>query len=501
MDTLNIRSQDENCFNYFLVIIRTSIAHALYNTIPIVDGEQQVVNYPDRLDYRYIDHAAILMYTFIMGDSPAGPKYFQNFMKALAKVLHEEHKQKLTHFNQRPFYRFFARVLTMLFTTDSPIKDNPEFQIVFTSILHELCPINYPAFAFAWLEIISHHLFLSGLLKLRVESKYPVLFSKFAILLCDMFQFLKNAWTHAEVQIPAAQQYFEACMKITFVIWHDFPDFVANHYYEFLCAIPDPSMHNYTIPSPRITPSAFQPFIQLKNLILSAQPLSIKTSEAKRLKTEKMPELKIPPSIYSDYKQVLIKSFNIKEDVDKFVASKNTTNILDICNKLMTPEKGIKQRAELDIHHALVLYLAEIGIRSGDQQPEELSGSGLATGRQEIGNMLRTILNKLDIPSRDLFLNAMINELRYPNAYTHFFIIFLSQIMQDSSAIFLQEQILRILLERKRVNLPHPWGLGILFNEIQNPKYDLKNKPFVKNYKEIENILMHLRDPKGGKED
>ena len=69
-----------------------------------------------------------------------------------------------------------------------------------------------------------------------------------------------------------------------------------------------------------------------------------------------------------------------------------------------------------------------------------------------------------------LFLNAIANQLRYPNSHTHYFSCALRSLFAKTNAEAIQEQITRVLLKRLIVNRPHPWGLLITFIElIKNP--------------------------------
>eukprot|EP00958_Prasinococcus_capsulatus_P004763 scaffold442_cov397-Prasinococcus_capsulatus_cf.AAC.12 len=67
---------------------------------------------------------------------------------------------------------------------------------------------------------------------------------------------------------------------------------------------------------------------------------------------------------------------------------------------------------------------------------------------------------------RYLFLNAIANQLRYPNNHTHYFSCVLLFLFAEATQEIVQEQITRVLLERLIVNRPHPWGLLITFIEL-----------------------------------
>lgn len=72
-----------------------------------------------------------------------------------------------------------------------------------------------------------------------------------------------------------------------------------------------------------------------------------------------------------------------------------------------------------------------------------------------------------------MFLNGVVNQLRYPNNHTYYFSAFLLLLFECAATEFVQEQITRVLLERLIVHRPHPWGLLITFIElIKNPRYN-----------------------------
>ena len=60
-------------------------------------------------------------------------------------------------------------------------------------------------------------------------------------------------------------------------------------------------------------------------------------------------------------------------------------------------------------------------------------------------------------------LNAIGNQLRFPNSHTHFFSCVLLALFVESKSEAVREQITRVLLERLIVNRPHPWVSGLGF--------------------------------------
>ena len=93
----------------------------------------------------------------------------------------------------------------------------------------------------------------------------------------------------------------------------------------------------------------------------------------------------------------------------------------------------------------------------------------------------------LDSEGRYLFINAIANQLRYPNSHTHYFGCALLNLFAEANSEAIQEQITRVLLERLIVNRPHPWGLLVTFIElIKNQQFKFWSHQFVHCAPEIE---------------
>eukprot|EP00640_Fibrocapsa_japonica_P007106 CAMPEP_0113940734 /NCGR_PEP_ID=MMETSP1339-20121228/6810_1 /TAXON_ID=94617 /ORGANISM="Fibrocapsa japonica" /LENGTH=160 /DNA_ID=CAMNT_0000944669 /DNA_START=1 /DNA_END=483 /DNA_ORIENTATION=- /assembly_acc=CAM_ASM_000762 len=125
-------------------------------------------------------------------------------------------------------------------------------------------------------------------------------------------------------------------------------------------------------------------------------------------------------------------------------------------------------------------------------------------------DIFRHLAANLDPEGRYYFLNAIANQLRYPNNHTHYFSCVLLYLFADnannssgagaSSASgseeaaggkeIVQEQITRILLERLIVHRPHPWGLLITFIElIKNSRYNFWGHRFTHCAPEIARVF------------
>lgn len=98
----------------------------------------------------------------------------------------------------------------------------------------------------------------------------------------------------------------------------------------------------------------------------------------------------------------------------------------------------------------------------------------------------------LNEETRMCFLNAIVNELRYPNSHTFYFCMILLILFYESSAQ-IKEQITTILFGRLQARGPHPWGLMINFREfIQNTKYGfMRSDHIAQNQVAISYLFKH----------
>ncbi|KAG6496973.1 hypothetical protein ZIOFF_044856 [Zingiber officinale] len=219
------------------------------------------------------------------------------------------------------------------------------------------------------------------------------------------------------------------------------------------------------------------------------------------LQIDLLPEISQPPRILSDVDGIL-KAKQIKSDIDEYlkVTSEVSSFINELIPRLLLPQSEANlagTRYNVPLINSLVLYI-------GMQATQLLQNKSTASTQQVNHNgpldlylvstpmeIFQSLINNLDSEGRYLLLNAVANQLRYPNNHTHYFSFVLlylfAESKQDSS---IQEQITRVLLERLIVNRPHPWGLLITFIElIRNQRYDFWKCSFTRCAPEIEKLF------------
>ena len=95
----------------------------------------------------------------------------------------------------------------------------------------------------------------------------------------------------------------------------------------------------------------------------------------------------------------------------------------------------------------------------------------------------KQIVHTLNDSTRLVFLNSIVNELRFPNNHTFYFSCIILFIYAEAGREIIQQQISQIFLERLQTCGPYPWGLMISFRElIQNPKFAFMRKQYIRDH-------------------
>jgi len=371
-------------------------------------------------------------------------------------------------FDQRPYYRLLSSML-MEFNTPDPLFESQGLDLLleFKDVLHIFQPCNYPGFAFAWLQLLSHRMFMPKLLKDQ-NGWLPI-----KELLMDLFIFMEPSLCAAQLS-PPIRLLYQGTLRVLLVLLHDFPEFLCDFHFSFCDLIP---------------PTC----IQIRNLILSAFPQSMKLPDPfiPNLKVDLLPEIKEPPNIRSNYWEELV-NVRIKSNLDMFLRSCKPLNFLPkLMTKLLQPNASLPvythgTKYNVSLINSLVLYIGARALSEIASQPGEFSPQA----PMEIFHYLAV---NCDTEGRYLLFNAIANQLRYPNNQTHYFSCVLLFLFAESKQEIIKEQITRVLLERLIVHRPHPWGLLITFIElIKNPRYNFWNQSFTRCAPEIERLFYQV---------
>lgn len=368
-----------------------------------------------------------------------------------------------------------------------------------------LQPIFFPGFAFSWMSLISHRLFLPKLLSAENREVSSIFvcrmactelhlqgWSAFHRLLHSLFKFmapfLKTATLH-----NAVGTLYRGSLSLLLVLLHDFPEFLSENFFSLSDAIP-----------PRC--------VQFRNVILSAYPpqLSIPDPYPRDLKLESLPEMGPIPPVPNDLATTLPEE--LRASLEGYLANRLALEavILAVKQAMFLPNVNVDDTS-IDRYnvHMMNTILYFVGV-SSVAQAKARTGSSLFVATDPGVALFLRLASDLDaegmffaglfiIPTyRSLsgqhhLIGSLGIHLRYPNAHTHWFSSVVLYLFREISTGKFQEITTKVLFERFLVHRPHPWGLIVTFIELlRNPRYDFWNKEFLTAAPEITDLLKHV---------
>lgn len=382
----------------------------------------------------------------------------------VAGCLLQDHENRGVEFHQLPYHRIFIMLFLELNTPEAVLEAiNYQVLTAFCHTLHILRPAKASGFCYAWLELVSHRVFIGRMLALTPQQKG---WGMYAQLLIDLFRYLAPYLRNAELAKPVTLLY-RGTLRVLLVLLHDFPEFLCDYHYGFCDVIP---------------PNC----IQMRNLILSAFPRNMRLPDpfTPNLKVDMLQEITMAPRVLTNFSS-MIQPLTFKKDLDSYLKARAPVTFLSELRSNLQVSNEPGMRYNIPLMNALVLYV-------GTQAIAHIRGKALTPNMSTIAHsshmdIFQNLAVDLDTEGRYLFLNAIANQLRYPNSHTHYFSCTLLYLFAEANTEAIQEQITRVLLERLIVNRPHPWGLLITFIElIKNPTYKFWNHEFVHCAPEIE---------------
>ena len=244
----------------------------------------------------------------------------------------------------------------------------------------------------------------------------------------DVFRFLVPFLRHAEMTDPIRVLY-KGILRVLLLLLHDFPEFLCDYHFSFCDVVP---------------PSC----IQLRNLILSAFPRNMRLPDpfTPNLKVDLLPEINQSPRVLSDYTGIL-SSTGLLEELDAYLKKRAPVSfLLDLRNKLLLTEEesyvaGTKY--SIALMNALVLHVGIQAVRQ--MQNKSIQGNSITQSAPM--DVFQQLVLDLDSEGRYHFLNAIANQLRFPNSHTHYFSCVLLYLFAEATQEVIQEQITRYVLQ------------------------------------------------------
>ncbi|KAH9627459.1 hypothetical protein KSS87_006150 [Heliosperma pusillum] len=468
---------DDKTERFFRVLLEISVSHF---------GELMQKSPQVHTPFLAIDIYAKLVYSILKywPVDQGSSKLFllPKILTVTVRSIQKDADEKKEDFNPRPYFRLFINWLLDIGSID-PAHDGVNIQVLsfFANAFHALQPLKVPGFSFAWLELVSHRTFMPKLLTGNVQKGWPLLHR----LLMDLFQFMEPFLRNAELG-DLIRFLYKGTLRVLLVLLHDFPEFLCDYHFSFCDVIPSSC-------------------IQMRNIILSAFPCNMRLPDPStpNLKIDLLAEMSQAPRILSDVDAAL-KAKQMKADVDEYLRTKQGPLLKELKHRLLLSPNEVSHagtRYNVPLINSVVLYVGmqAIQLLQARNRSQTQSGSADPSVDNAALAIFESLIKDLDTEGRYLFLNAIANQLRYPNTHTHYFSFIMLHLFSQPEKEIIKEQITRVLLERLIVNRPHPWGLLITFIElIKNPSYYFWSQSFTRCAPEIEKLFESVSRSCGG---
>jgi CCR4-NOT transcription complex subunit 1 len=389
---------------------------------------------------------------------------FERIMILLALVLALHYRHRGDRFNSKVFFRLFSSILYEIYSSPALAPNHVRDLLqVFGKTLTMLAPQLFPGFAFHWLSLQSHRMFMPALLRSQDDAGTAL----YTDLLCKQLHHTGELMYASDIPI-AAQEYYRGALKLMLILHHDFPEYLAENHNEILKAIPAHCT-------------------QLRSLVVSACPTSLHDLPdpfTEGLKVDRIEDMKRAPVVRGDVQAPLLE-VGMKSLLDELLAGNTDQGLLDQIVGIVNTAAGPRSNAMLN---CLVLYM----LRNLESSNRQRNLAFSATSAQ--ARLLDSLVDRLHPATRYDLINAIANQLRYPNQHTHYFMYAMLHLFRagqtDQISMDIQEQITRVFAERIIVHRPHPWGLMVTLIELlKNRTYRFWDLPFVKAAPDVSSII------------
>ena len=240
-------------------------------------------------------------------------------------------------------------------------------------------------------------------------------------LLIDLFKYLAPFLRNAELAKPVTLLY-KGTLRVLLVLLHDFPEFLCDYHFGFCDVIP---------------PNC----IQMRNLILSAFPRNMRLPDpfTPNLKVDMLNEIATAPRIFTNY-VANIQPPSFRKDLDSYLKARAPVTFLSEFRGHLQVSNEPGSRYNIPLMNALVLYV-------GTQAISHIRSKNLVPNMTTIVHsahmdIFQNLAVDLDNEGRYLFLNAIANQLRYPNSHTHYFSCALLYLFVEANSEAIQVKIL-----------------------------------------------------------
>lgn len=338
------------------------------------------------------------------------------------------------------------------------IYDDIEFLKMLANLLHNLRPLLMPSFTLSWIQLITEHHFVYGLVKNNDRQGWPAM----SILLADYI--VSVAYTVDTNPSEVFDFIYKSLLRFILVLVHDFSDFIV--------AI-----------VPEIT-SILQPqFTQVRNILLSAYPSDVTLVPI----SFAMKNLEKVPGI-DNFVQIPIPQEHLKTELQFENAIKSESAFTELAQQL-------DKQASSGAIASFVIYVRNVLLSQSN--PKQILSSLFLSNN--VYFIITELIKKLNADATQVLINVIIDQLRFPSLATLFFyktvLTLLQPDVKHQAPVQLDELIVTCIMQRAVTPAPHPWGLRLLIREMMtNEEIKLFERPFVQKSDEIKKFLNAIVD-------
>lgn len=399
-------------------------------------------------------------------------EYLKNILDVIVLVMVNEHETSKATWDERAYFNIFSSILCMW--SEASVLDSQAtahidhlFFPVIGETFNSIQPIIYPGFTFAWITLIAHRMFLPKLLELPEGTGYGVAVKLFTALL--KFQSIYSKDDSAEHEVM--NFILKSINRLFTALAHDAPEFLIECQYQLVSAVPS----NY---------------IQLRNIILSAIPKGsdFVSPFSASLNADELPDCGTLPKVYYPPMEDLQK-VGLKKLIENFLRIPAPALMRSIYSgvKLNHPKDVVE--FGFDTVHFNVKLINALVLHVGMSAAEDHVPNSNRTfnAKSSHASLLVDLLNHGNMEFKYHILGAIVNQLRYPNFHTQWFVslatrLFTQDALWQTPEVHQQviEILTRVLVERHLVNKPHPWGLSLVLTQLFSSE-NFFNLPMVKN--------------------
>lgn len=273
-------------------------------------------------------------------------------------------------------------------------------------------PHHLPGFAFSWLQLYSHRLYLPLLLS---QDSQPNGWTICFKLVSAHLSFLQSILIQQNKPRKQSEKaFYQGTLRFLVVLLHDYPEFLCRHYLQLIQLLPSDC-------------------IQLRNVILSSFPRDMILPDPFTTTLGYMAtNTCLPPTLFTEEEQ----DAPLK-DLDTFLTGGKSTmgKIGKFVIKYITTEEEGDEDVVNDNERIqrLVFYL---GTRSKLDTTKSLSENPAIQIYKYLSSRMPSS------HEQHILINAIVDHLRYPNSHTYFFSMTLLQLFATQSE-FIKELITR----------------------------------------------------------